>query len=163
MKQKIILLRSKWIIMSQCVYFVVQTMVLFRIFFRVLLSKKKNFVKRNFQMKYFKLLIIVFIVALVSHIFQKNQIWINMNFFECINFTKFFVSSWKMITISNYAITYWNFKCYFLYYKLQLFFKQYIRCITFTCCKGLTNFKQTLIFYKHKIEKIWKFECFLCV
>ncbi len=45
------------------------------------------------------------------------------------------------------------FKFYFLCYKLQLFFKQYIYCITFTCCKGFMNFKQTLIFYKHKIEK----------
>jgi hypothetical protein len=55
------------------------------------------------------------------------------------------------------------FKFYFLCYKLQLFFKQYIHCITFTYCKGFMNFKQTLIFYKHKIEKIWKFECFLYV
>jgi len=48
------------------------------------------------------------------------------------------------------------FKFYFLCYKLQLSFKQYIHCITFTCCKGFMNFKQTLIFYKHKIEKNMK-------
>jgi hypothetical protein len=58
--------------MSQCVYFVVQTMVLFKVFFKVLVSKNYFFVKRNFQMKYCKLLFIVFIVALVSHIFQKK-------------------------------------------------------------------------------------------
>jgi hypothetical protein len=42
----------------------------------------------------------------------------------------------------------------FLYYKLQLFFKQHIHCITFICHKGFMNFKQTLNFDKQKIGKI---------
>ncbi len=45
------------------------------------------------------------------------------------------------------------FKFNFLYYKLQLFFKQHIHCITFTCHKGFMNFLKTLKFDKHKFEK----------
>jgi hypothetical protein len=46
------------------------------------------------------------------------------------------------------------FKFSFLYYKLQLFFEQHIHCVTFTCRKILMEFKQTLNFHEHKIEKI---------
>jgi len=60
---------SKQDIRSQCVYFAIRTMVLFKVLFEVLLRKNHFFIKRNFQMKYCNLLFIVFIVALVCHIF----------------------------------------------------------------------------------------------
>jgi len=59
-------------------------------------------------MKYCNLLFILFIVAIVCQIFFENQIWVDMNFLKCTNFIRFCVSSWKMITISNYTKTCWN-------------------------------------------------------
>jgi hypothetical protein len=87
-----------------------------------------------------------------------------MNFKKCIDFARFFCFMMKN-DINFQIISYYVeiFECYFLYYKLQLFLEQYIHRITFTCCKRLMNFKQTLIFHKQKIEEIWKSECFLYV
>jgi hypothetical protein len=78
-----------------------------------------------------------------------------MNFKKCIDFARFFCFMMKN-DINFQIISYYVeiFECYFLYYKLQLFLEQYIHRITFTCCKRLMNFKQTLIFHKQKIEEI---------
>jgi hypothetical protein len=50
-----------------CLLNAIGTMVLFK----VLLLKNHFFIKRNFQMKYCNLLFILFIVAIVCHIFLK--------------------------------------------------------------------------------------------
>jgi len=41
----------------------------------------------------------------------------------------------------------------FLYYNLQIFFKQHIHCITFTCCKRLMNILKTLNLINTKLKK----------
>ncbi len=104
-------------------------------------------------MKYFEtFLFIVFIVTPIC-LFFYNKFWINKNFFKFTNFVKFYVSFRKKITISIIPKHVNIFKFIFLYYKLQVLFKQHIHYITFTC-KRFINLKQTLNFDKHKIEKI---------
>jgi len=92
---------SKQHLMSQCVYFAFIDYCLFWAPF----AQKKVFLKRNFQMKCFKALYIIFIVAPICHMFFYNQIWRNTNFWKCTNFVRFYVSSWKFIIISNHTKT----------------------------------------------------------
>jgi hypothetical protein len=47
------------------------------------------------------LLLKIHINALIDHLFCVNHWWINMNFSKCVNFAKFYVSSWKFNIILN--------------------------------------------------------------
>jgi hypothetical protein len=135
-----------------CLLNPIRTMVLFE----VILLKKSFFHIEEFSNEILQLVIyFIYSCHSMSHIFWKSNLS-RYNFFKCTDLTKFCVASWKMITISNDIITCWNVQVLFVCYKPQHFFKQYIHCITFTCCKGFMNFQQTLIFYKQKIEKNMK-------
>jgi hypothetical protein len=61
------------------------------------------FIWKNFKMKSFATLLKIHIVALIDHMFCVNHYWINMKISKCINFARFYVSSWKFIIILNHT------------------------------------------------------------
>ncbi len=74
------MVESKWHLMSQCVYFAFKTIVLLKF----LLQKKHVFIKRNFQMKYFKTFYCVYSYLNMFFFFYK-QFWVDIIFWNCTN------------------------------------------------------------------------------
>jgi hypothetical protein len=140
-----------------CLLNPIRTMVLFE----VILLKKSFFIKRNFQMKYCNLFFILFLVAIVCHIFFENQTWVDINFLNAqilLDFV-FHLEKWSQFQVIPYHVEMFKFYLWVINHNISL--NNIYNCITFTCCKGFMNFQQTLIFYKHKIEKNMKIWVFL--
>jgi hypothetical protein len=127
--------------------------------------KKSFFHKEEFSNEILQLVIyFIYSCHSMSHIFWKSNLSRNEN----LKVHRFYqILCFILKNECNFKLHHNMLKCSIFFcvcYKLQLSFKQYIHCITFTCCKRFMNFKQTLIFYKHKIEKNMKiWVLFICV
>jgi hypothetical protein len=70
-----------------------------------------------------------YVIFFYNQIFENAQILPDVLF--CLKICHNFKSYQNMLTISNLI---------FLYYKLKVFYKQHIHCITFICQKKVVNF-----------------------
>ncbi len=56
-------------------------------------------IKEFLNEKFKNLLLKIHIVTPINHMFYVNHCWINYYFSKCVDFAKFFISSWKFIII----------------------------------------------------------------
>jgi hypothetical protein len=126
---------SKWHLMSKFVYFAFRTIILFRV-----LCQNKIHREKFSNEIFWSLLFIVFTVAPICH-FSFNQFWWIFKSVQILPIFMFHLEKLSQYQIIPKHVNILKFS--FLYYKLQLFFKQHILCITFICHKGFMNIKQT--------------------
>jgi hypothetical protein len=143
-----------------CLLNAIGTMVLFE----VLLLKNHFFHKEEFSNEILQLVIyFIYSCYSMSHIFE-NEIWVDMNFFKCIDFTRFCVLFRKMNTMSNYTITCLNVQVFFLgviNYNFPLnniYIASHLHVV-----KDSWTLKKPWFFINKKLKTIWKFEYFLYV
>jgi hypothetical protein len=117
-----------------CLLNPIRTMVLFE----VILFKKSFFIKRNFQMKYCNFFFILFLVAIVCHIFFENQTWVdikNLNAQILLDFV-FHLEKWSQFQIIiKKKSHFFGFFCYDLFLKLH-----HVDYTPFICGKGILKF-----------------------
>jgi hypothetical protein len=120
--------------------------------------KNVFFLKRNFPMKCFENFIYcIYSCPNMSYVFLQS----NLEKYEFLKMHRFCVSSWKFVIISNHTLTFSSLFFYVINYKISLN-NIHIPSHLHVEKDSWTSFL-TLIFYKQKMEKIWKYKCFLDV